>query len=151
MQQELLFETKKELVAVPIGEERIIDAELKTQIESIPEKMAFKIGEVADMVGVKPYVLRYWEGEFEVLKPKKSRHNQRMFTRKDVEYVMVIKKLLYRDRYSIEGARGALKKLKKQGYKAQIIVDTQKDVDDVLNKLKLLVSKIESAQQNLNL
>ncbi|MBC87612.1 MAG: transcriptional regulator [Bdellovibrionaceae bacterium] len=149
MQQELLLETKKEFVAVPIGEERLIDEELKLKIESIPDKMAFKIGEVAEMAGVKPYVLRYWEGEFDVLKPKKSRNNQRMFTRRDVEYVLVIKKLLYRDKYSIEGARGAIKKLKKQGMKAKIIVDTQKDVQGILCKLQLMVQRIENIEAHL--
>ena len=149
MQQELLLETKKEFVAVPIGEERLIDEELKLKIESIPDKMAFKIGEVAEMAGVKPYVLRYWEGEFDVLKPKKSRNNQRMFTRRDVEYVLVIKKLLYRDKYSIEGARGAIKKLKKQGMKAKIIVDTQKDVQGIHWKLQLMVQRIENIEAHL--
>lgn len=90
------------------------DVELKKDLAQIPDKMAFKIGEVADLLGVKQYVLRYWETEFEALKPKKSAHNQRMYSRKDVETGFLIKKLLYRDRFSIEGARKALKTLKKK-------------------------------------
>lgn len=88
------------------------DQELVQEMATIPDKMAFKIGEVADIVGVKQYVLRYWETEFEALKPKKSRQNQRMYARRDIENVMLIKKLLYRDKFSIEGARRALRSLK---------------------------------------
>lgn len=87
---------------------------LQDKIENIPDKMGFKIGEAADYVGVKQYVLRYWETEFDVLHPKKSKNGQRMYTPKDVETALLIKKLLHEDRFSIEGARSALKKLKKQ-------------------------------------
>jgi DNA-binding transcriptional MerR regulator len=87
---------------------------LIAEIESIPSKMAFKIGEVADLVGVKQYVLRYWESEFDALKPKKSKNNQRVYLRRDVETALLIKKLLYTDRFSIEGARAALRQLKSQ-------------------------------------
>lgn len=90
----------------------LCDQELTEQITSIPEKLAFKIGEVAEMVGVKQYVLRYWETEFDVLRPKKSRSGQRVYSRRDVETVMMIKKLLYDHRFSIEGARSALKNMK---------------------------------------
>ncbi|RYZ75680.1 MAG: MerR family transcriptional regulator, partial [Proteobacteria bacterium] len=91
-----------------------IDAgeELIESLRSIPEKMAFKIGEAAEMVGVKQYVLRYWESEFDMLRPRKSKNNQRVYSRRDVETAMMIKKLLYTDRFSIEGARSALRQLK---------------------------------------
>lgn len=88
------------------------DGALLADIHSIPEKMAFKIGEAAEMVGVKQYVLRYWESEFEMLRPRKSRNGQRVYSRRDVECAMMIKKLLYNDRFSIEGARHALRQLK---------------------------------------
>jgi len=88
--------------------------ELMSGLEAIPDKMAFKIGEAAEMVGVKQYVLRYWESEFEMLRPRKSKNNQRVYSRRDVETAMMIKKLLYEDRFSIEGARAALRHLKNQ-------------------------------------
>ncbi len=91
-----------------------VDHEDLASLENIPKKMAFKIGEVAEMVGVKQYVLRYWESEFEQLHPKKSKFNQRVYTRKDVENALLIKKLLYKDRFSIEGARSAMRQLKEQ-------------------------------------
>jgi len=91
-----------------------LDQVLKKKIDSIPDKMAFKIGEVAQLLEVKSYVLRYWETEFDFLKPKKSKHNQRVYSRKDIENLYIIQKLLYKDRFSIEGARGVFKSIKKQ-------------------------------------
>lgn len=90
----------------------LCDDLLIEEINSIPDKMGFKIGEVAEMLGIKQYVLRYWESEFEVLKPKKAQNNQRHYTKKDVENAYLIRKLLHRDRFSIEGARSAMKELK---------------------------------------
>lgn len=90
----------------------LCDELLIEEINSIPNKMGFKIGEVADMLAIKQYVLRYWESEFDVLKPKKAANNQRYYTRKDVENAYLIRKLLHRDRFSIEGARSAMKELK---------------------------------------
>ena len=93
-------------------------SDLKTKIDAIPDKMGFKIGEVAEYVGVKQYVLRYWETEFEALQPRKSNNGQRFYTRKDIEMALTIRKLLHEDRFSIEGARAVLKKMK--GQKSQI-------------------------------
>src|ERR1700684_34779 len=75
----------------------------------IPDKPFFRIGEVSQLVGVEPYVLRYWESEFPGLSPKKSNTGQRMFRRKDVEMLLNIKQLLYDKKFTIEGARKALK------------------------------------------
>src|SRR5580658_8023508 len=75
----------------------------------IPDKLYFKIGEVSRLVGVEPYVLRYWESEFPGLSPRKSNTGQRMFRRKDVEMLLNIKRLLYDQKFTIEGARKALK------------------------------------------
>ena len=80
----------------------------KEGTEQIPDKLYFRIGEVSRLVGVKPYVLRYWESEFGALAPKKSGTGQRLYRRKDVERVLEIKRLLYEKRYTIEGARNFL-------------------------------------------
>lgn len=71
----------------------------------IPNKLYFRIGDVGRLTGIKAYVLRYWETEFPMLKPKKSGTNQRLYRRKDVEMVLEIKRLLYDQRFTIEGAR----------------------------------------------
>jgi DNA-binding transcriptional MerR regulator len=112
-----------------------VDPELAAELARIPDKLAFKIGEVAELLGVKPYVLRYWETEFEVLKPKKSKHNQRMYERKDVENLMLIKKLLYRDRFSIEGARSALKKLKKDNVRIKQIKTIAEHIEEAKDRI----------------
>ena len=73
------------------------------------EKLYFKIGEVAKIVGVKPYVLRYWETEFSVIRPGKTRSQHRLYRRKDVETLLSIKDLLHERRFTIEGARRHLR------------------------------------------
>src|SRR3989344_1260474 len=75
----------------------------------IPNKLYFRIGEVADLLGVKPYVLRYWETEFPDIKPAKSKSGQRLYKRRDVELLVRIKQLLYLERFTINGARKRLK------------------------------------------
>jgi len=80
----------------------------------LPDKLYFKIGEVSRIVGVKPYVLRYWETEFEFLKPGKAPSRHRLYKKKDVEILLEIKRLLYAEGYTIEGARKRLKEGKKE-------------------------------------
>lgn len=75
------------------------------QDKRVPEKLFYKIGEVSRIAGVEPYVLRYWETEFSFLKPRKTASGQRVYSRKDLEMVLQIKRLLYDERYTIEGVR----------------------------------------------
>jgi len=82
---------------------------------TIPDRLYFRIGDVAELVGVKPYVLRYWETEFPMIAPQKSASGQRVYRRSDVETVLMIKHLLYTERYSIDGARKRLRELRKDG------------------------------------
>jgi DNA-binding transcriptional MerR regulator len=77
----------------------------------IPDKPFFKIGEAARLCAVKPYVLRYWETEFRSLRPQKTRSQQRLYRRKDVELLLNIRQLLYQQRFTIEGARQRLREL----------------------------------------
>jgi DNA-binding transcriptional MerR regulator len=76
----------------------------------IPDKTFFRIGEVAKLLGVKTYVLRYWETEFPMVAPQKSSTHQRVYRRAEVETLFAIRKLLYEERYSIAGARKRLGK-----------------------------------------
>jgi DNA-binding transcriptional MerR regulator len=78
---------------------------LQNGTPDIPDKLYFKIGEVSELLGVEPYVLRYWETEFPVLSPKKSGTGHRLYRRKDVELLLRIKHLLYERKFTIEGAR----------------------------------------------
>jgi DNA-binding transcriptional MerR regulator len=104
--------------------------DLKTKIHKIPDKLGFKIGEVAKYVGVKSYVLRYWETEFESLSPKKSDNGQRFYTKKDIEMALTIRKLLYEDRFSIEGAKSVLKKMKAMSRGSQIVAEATAITED---------------------
>jgi DNA-binding transcriptional MerR regulator len=72
---------------------------------SIPDKMFFKIGEVSQLTGIKPYVLRYWESEFKLIRPQKNKTGQRVYRHQDVELIQRLKQLLYEERFTIEGAK----------------------------------------------
>lgn len=82
-----------------------------TRRTQLPDKLFFKIGEVADIVGVKPHALRYWETEFPALRPKKTRGAHRQYSRKDVELAMLIRQLLHDEGYTIPGARKRIRDL----------------------------------------
>jgi DNA-binding transcriptional MerR regulator len=116
----------------------------KTQ-RPFPDKLFYKIGEVSRIAGVEPYVLRYWESEFSFLRPRKNKSGQRVYTRKDLDLVLRIKKLLYEDRYTIEGVR---KKFGENEPPRQIqnpIV--QSSSKEVLEKIKKRLSDILSRIQ----
>ena len=80
-----------------------------TRTTEIPDRVYFRIGEVSSLVGVDPHVLRYWESEFKVIKPRRAKSKQRLYRRKDVENLLRIKTLLHDDGYTIAGARRLLK------------------------------------------
>jgi len=75
----------------------------------IPDKLYFKIGEVSKITGVEPYILRYWESEFKLVKPYRTKSNQRLYRKKDVESILKIKKMLYDQKFTIAGAKKKLK------------------------------------------
>jgi len=76
----------------------------------LPPKLFFRIGEVAGLVGVEPHVLRYWEREFRSIRPTKSAKGQRVYSRKDVENLLRVRDLLYRDGFTIAGAKKKLQR-----------------------------------------
>lgn len=77
----------------------------------LPDKLFFKIGEVAKIIGVRPHVLRYWESEFQALRPMKTRGAHRVYRRRDVELAMLVRRLLQDEGYTIAGARKRLREL----------------------------------------
>jgi DNA-binding transcriptional MerR regulator len=86
--------------------------DLGASLARIPDKLFFRIGDAADLLEVKPYVLRFWETEFPMVRPTKSRSGQRVYRKKDVEMLFLIKHLLYVERFSIEGARKRIRELR---------------------------------------
>jgi DNA-binding transcriptional MerR regulator len=84
-------------------------------VPQIPDKLYFRIGEVSELLGLEPHVLRYWEGEFPSLSPKKAQSGHRLYRRRDVELLLQIKHLLYEKRFTIEGARQTLQLESRRG------------------------------------
>ena len=83
--------------------------------EPLVRKAYYSIGEVCDLTGLKPHVLRYWESQFPVLSPTKNRSGNRAYRRQDIELVLLVKHLLYDEKYTIEGARQRLSEMRKEG------------------------------------
>lgn len=119
-------------------------------MKPMSDKLYFRIGDVAEIVGVKPYVLRYWESEFPGLTPGKSNSGQRVYKRHDVETLMMIKHLLYQERYSIEGARRRITELKRDGELKEFRQGVMQEVRDSVNtienqgKLRALLGELEA-------
>lgn len=128
----------------------LVDEELLAELASIPDRFGFKIGDVADLLGIKQYVLRYWEEEFDLLKPKKASNNQRLYTKKDVENAFLIRKLLYRDKFSIEGARQALKDVKFALKKEKDFNSVVQRIDFVQTQIKSFVDEIKKTKKLFN-
>ena len=83
----------------------------KREDSSSDGKIYYRIGEVSRITGIKPYVLRYWESEFRWMAPAKSRSKQRLYRKRDIDVIQLIKRLLYEERYTIAGARKKLRDL----------------------------------------
>jgi DNA-binding transcriptional MerR regulator len=106
---------------------------------SLPPKLYFRIGEVAELVGVEPHVLRYWEREFRSIRPTKSAKGQRVYSRRDVENLLRVRELLYREGFTIAGAK---KKLQRSGLEPQ---ETEKPAPSDASKIReqLVAMRVE--------
>ncbi len=115
----------------------------------IPDKLFFTISEVSVITQVKPYILRYWEKQFKFLKPVRSIGGQRSYRKKDVEMVLLIKKLLYDEKFTIAGAKNRLKEIKEAGKHVSQIEINFKEAELVatVNKLK---KKIQSLKESID-
>lgn len=104
-------------------------------MKGIPDKLYFKIGEVSEITGVKSYVLRYWETEFNIIEPVKAKSKHRLYRKKDIESVLMIKKLLYEDKLTIAGARKKLAEI--TDLRKKLPVETQgPDLKKILGELR---------------
>jgi DNA-binding transcriptional MerR regulator len=116
--------------------------------DPLPDKLYFKIGEVRTLTGIEPYILRYWESEFKLIKPYRTKTNQRLYRKKDVESIIKIKKMLYEQKFTIAGAKKKIKETPEQSQRNQPslgfinpeCVDTLKTTR---NELKEIVSLLE--------
>ena len=102
--------------------------------QKIPDKLFFKIGEVAKLTGVEQHVLRYWEDEFDALQPKKNKSGQRLYEKKNVEQIIKIQRLLYLERYTIVGAKQKMRESKRKnsqlslGFDRESFLDQKRDI-----------------------
>lgn len=85
----------------------------------IAQKEYYSISEVCELVGLKPHVLRYWETQFQVLNPSKNRSGNRVYQRKEIRLIMLVKHLLYEEKYTVEGAKAKLDRLRRGGELAE--------------------------------
>ncbi|MFZ9898988.1 MAG: MerR family transcriptional regulator [Gemmatimonadaceae bacterium] len=110
-----------------------------------PIREFYSIGDVCEMLELKPHVLRYWESQFKVLSPNKNRSGNRVYTRRELEFVQLVKHLLYTEKYTVEGARlqlesrrrdGGLRATARQALDLQSILQLEKDLKDILTTLQ---------------
>ena len=111
----------------------------------IPERLYYKIGEVAQITKTEPYVLRYWETEFPFLKPTKNKSGQRLYRKKDVETILRIKELLYHEGYTIIGAQKKLsEELSGPKHKENKSTSIKAGLREIENELQNLLTILES-------
>jgi len=119
-------------------------------VRSIPTgRLYYSISEVSDMIGVKAHVLRYWETQFKMLRPKKGRGGARMYRKRDVEILFEVKQLLYDHRFTIAGARRKL--LDDRGSKEQMeLTFARTDREEMLRALRRDLEGLLSLLQSAN-
>ncbi len=100
-----------------------------------PSKLFYRIGEVSRLTGLEPYVLRYWETEFPQIKPDKGRSKQRLYKKKDLDSILQIKQMLYKDGYTIAGARKKLNGRGEQDVEA-VIETAKRELREILEMMK---------------
>jgi DNA-binding transcriptional MerR regulator len=115
-------------------------------LSKIPDKMFFRIGEVGRITGVKPYVLRYWESEFKLLKPIKNKAGQRIYRRREIETILSIKNLLYKKKFTIAGAKKHLaeENLARGGQQMELGFSTS-HLKDAIGKIREELVALEKA------
>jgi DNA-binding transcriptional MerR regulator len=114
----------------------------------IPDKEYFRIGEVAEIAGVEPYVLRFWESEFARLRPGKTKTSQRVYSRRDVSLVLRIRDLLYEEGYTIQGARRQLAR-ERGGPTADVPARTRATIDRVRKEAEELLRLVDGSATKL--
>ena len=104
------------------------------------DKRYFRIGEVSRIIGVEPYVLRYWESEFPQIRPSRADSKQRTYQKKDMEIILEIKRLLYEEKMTIEGARKRLASMRRAGEihadPRDFIRNIKRELQDIVEQLK---------------
>jgi DNA-binding transcriptional MerR regulator len=116
---------------------------------SDPVQEFFSIGEVCDLTGLKAHVLRYWESQFRFLSPAKNRSGNRVYQRKEIELILLVKNLLYTEKYTIDGARQKLNDHRKAGELRRVSRDALavETLESIEQDLRDLLRQLESASE----
>ena len=110
-----------------------------------PVQEFFSIGEVCDLTGLKAHVLRYWESQFRFLSPAKNRSGNRVYQRKEIELILLVKHLLYTEKYTIDGARqklndhrkaGELRRVSREALSVETLAAMEEELRDLLRLLE---------------
>ena len=129
--------------------------DVQSEFSLLPDKMNFKIGEAARLLGVKPHILRYWEEEFSLLKPRKFVNNQRLYFKKEMEILILIKILLYHHNLSVKGVRKHLSKYYYELSSKKSQPSKKINSSETAQKLKELIEEIheikKSVQSEMNI
>ncbi len=112
----------------------------------IPDKLFFTIREVSEITGVKSYILRYWEKQFKILKPVRSIGGQRAYRKKDIEMVLLIHGLLYKDGFTIDGAKKKLKDVRKNEVQMEINF-RELELVETIGKLKKKLTDLKKTME----
>lgn len=104
------------------------------------DKTYFRIGEMSRIIGVEPYVLRYWESEFSQIRPARADSKQRTYQKKDLEVIMEIKRLLYDEKLTIEGAKKRLAAKRRPG--SEPAVDHKKMIENIKEELQDIIEEL---------
>ncbi len=120
------------------------DAAIKTH----RDKLFYRINEVSMITGIKPYVLRYWETEFKELQPQKDQSDQRRYRKSDIEMILLIKKLLYEERFTIAGAKNKIREMYRQNRDSE--QNARRSTRKRGGELRTISKKLNSVQKDLH-
>ncbi len=112
------------------------------------DKLFYRINEVSMITGIKPYVLRYWETEFKELQPQKDQSDQRRYRKSDIEMILLIKKLLYEERFTIAGAKNKIKEMYRQSRASE--QNARRSTRKRGGELKTIGKKLNAVQKDLH-
>jgi DNA-binding transcriptional MerR regulator len=132
-----------------MGSKNLTPKSEKSRSAGLDHKLYYSISEVAEMTGLEPYVLRFWEKEFPLLKPKKNRAGNRSYQQKDIDLINQIKHFLYDEGYTIDGAKSKLKTLRYEDDEAKLVTEKMRlknllmEVRKELSELLKIVSSSE--------
>ena len=131
-----------------LSDSRLLE-DVQAEFSLLPDKMNFKIGEAAKLLGIKPHILRYWEEEFSLLKPRKFTNNQRLYFKKDMELLILIKSLLYQYNLSVKGVRKHLSKYYYELNHQKSQPPQKEQTSETAQKIKSLIEEIHEIKKTV--